>query len=126
VARDIVLDAIGGRVFSAGVDVLATFGRLVTFGNASREGRPPIGPGALAEGNKTVAGFWLRPALTVPGAYVEPLTEMFALVAAGTIRPLVHTAYPLQDTRRAFEDLLARRSTGKITLVPIAAGRAGE
>ena len=115
---DIVLDSVGGRVFTAGLDVLATFGRLVTFGNASREGRPAVDPGDLAEGNKTVAGFWLRPALAAPGAYAGPLAEMFALVAAGTLTPLVHAAYPLADARRAFEDLLARRTTGKLTLRP--------
>jgi NADPH2:quinone reductase len=115
---DVVLDSIGGKVFSAGLDVLANFGRLVTFGNASREGRTPVDPGELADGNKTVSGFWLRPALTVPGAYAEPLTEMFALVAAGTLKPLVAASYPLADARRAFEDLLARATTGKITLLP--------
>ncbi|WP_239159750.1 quinone oxidoreductase family protein [Winogradskya humida] len=115
---DVVLDSIGGNVFSAGLDVLANFGRLVTFGNASREGRAPVDPGELADGNKTVSGFWLRPALTVPGAYAEPLTEMFGLVAARTLKPLVAAAYPLADARRAFEDLLARATTGKITLLP--------
>jgi NADPH2:quinone reductase len=115
---DIVLESIGGRVFSAGLEILATFGRLVTFGNASREGRPLVDPGALADRNTTLTGFWLRPALTVPGSYTEPLTEMFALVAGGVLKPLVDAAYPLEDARRAFEDLLARRTTGKITLRP--------
>jgi NADPH2:quinone reductase len=115
---DIVLESIGGRVFSAGLDILANFGRLVTFGNASREGRSLVDPGALAEGNTAVMGFWLRPALTVPGSYVEPLTEMFELIAAGVLKPLTDAAYPLEDARRAFEDLLARRTTGKVTLRP--------
>lgn len=115
---DIVLDSIGGRVFAAGLDVVANFGRLVTFGNASRDGRPAVDPGELADGNKTVAGFWLRPALAAPNAYAEPLAEMFALVAARTLKPLVHAAYPLADARRAVTDLLARRTTGKITLRP--------
>ena len=115
---DIVLESIGGRIFDAGLAVLAGFGRLVTFGNASREGRPPVDPGALAERNLSVAGFWLRPALAVPGTYAEPLAEMFALVAAGKLKPLVDAAYPLADARRAVEDLLARRTTGKITLAP--------
>ena len=57
---DIVLESVGGRVFSAGLEVLATFGRLVTFGNASHEGRPPVDPGVLAERNTAVLGFWLR------------------------------------------------------------------
>jgi hypothetical protein len=85
---------------------------------ASRESRPLIDPDALADRNTAVVGFWLRPALTVPGTYAEPLTEMFALIAAGVLKPLTDAAYPLEDARRAFEDLLARRTTGKVTLRP--------
>ncbi|GIH61908.1 quinone oxidoreductase family protein [Microbispora siamensis] len=115
---DVVLDSVGGRVFAAALGVLANFGRLVTFGNASREPRPPVDPAWLADRNAAVAGFWLRPALTVPGALTGPLREMFALVAGGSLRPLTDAAYPLREARRAFEDLLARRTTGKITLRP--------
>ncbi|MEV0717806.1 zinc-binding dehydrogenase [Asanoa sp. NPDC050611] len=61
---------------------------------------------------------WLRPALTVPGTYAEPLTEMFDLVAAGALNPLVAAAYPLEEAARAFADILARRTTGKVTLRP--------
>lgn len=115
---DVVLESIGGRVFSAGLEILGNFGRLVTFGNASREGRPPVDPGALSNRNTAVMGFWLRPALTVPGAYAEPLSELFQLTAAGVLKPMVHAAYPLEDARRAFEDLVTRRATGKVTLRP--------
>ncbi|SNY30219.1 quinone oxidoreductase family protein [Paractinoplanes atraurantiacus] len=113
---DVVLESVGGAVFSAGLDALGNFGRLVTFGNASREGRPAVDPATLADRNLAVAGFWLRPALAVPGAYREPLAEMLGLVAAGKLRPLVEAAYPMTDIRRAVEDLLARRTTGKVTL----------
>lgn len=115
---DVVLESVGGRVFTAGLDVLAPFGRLVTFGNASREGRPLVDPGALAERNTAVLGFWLRPALAVPGAYAEPLAAMFRLVADGVLTPRTDAAYGLGDVRRAFGDLLARTTTGKVTLRP--------
>ncbi|GIF69206.1 NADPH:quinone reductase [Asanoa ishikariensis] len=115
---DIVLDSIGGRVLSAGLETLAPFGRLISFGNASREGIPLVDPDALAERNAAVAGFWLRPLLAVPGTYAEPLAEMFALVSSGVLKPLVDAAYPPGEAGRAFTDLLARRTTGKITLRP--------
>ncbi|MEV4347745.1 zinc-binding dehydrogenase [Actinoplanes sp. NPDC049596] len=113
---DVVLESIGGPVFDAGLEVLGTFGRLVTFGNASRQGRRPVDPATLADRNLTVAGFWLRPALATPGAYRGPLAEMLTLVAAGRLRPLVEAAYPLADVRRAVADLIARHTTGKVTL----------
>jgi NADPH2:quinone reductase len=114
----VVLESIGGRVFTAGLEVLGPFGRLVTFGNASREGRPAVDPGDLADRNLSVAGFWLRPALAVPDAYEPPLREMFALVAAGVLRPQTGGEYALADTPRAFADLLARRTTGKVLIRP--------
>ncbi|WP_212846798.1 NADPH:quinone oxidoreductase family protein [Actinoplanes ianthinogenes] len=117
---DVVLDAVGGPVFGAGLATLANFGRLVTYGNASRLPKPPVDLDTLTDRNLAVCGFWLRPALTVPGAFREPLEAMFDLVAAGALRPVTGAAYPLDRARQAFEDLLARRTTGKITLTPIA------
>ncbi|MFF5297085.1 quinone oxidoreductase family protein [Paractinoplanes globisporus] len=115
---DVVLDAVGGAVFEAALGSLGNFGRLVTFGNASRQPRPPVDVATLTDRNLAVCGFWLRPALTVPGAYREPLEAMFGMVAAGTLTPVTGATYPLSETRRAFEDLLARRTTGKIVLLP--------
>jgi NADPH2:quinone reductase len=46
------------------------------------------------------------------------MAEMLAMVAAGQLSPVVGTTYPLADARRAHEDLLARRSTGKLVLDP--------
>jgi len=115
---DVVLDSTGGATFTAGLDVLGGFGRLVTYGTAAREGRPLVDPGFLAESNRSVAGFWLRPALDYPGGYTEPLAELLKLAASGTIRPLVGAGYPLTAARQAHEDLLARRSSGKLVLLP--------
>jgi NADPH:quinone reductase len=115
---DIVLDAVGGPVFDAALTALAPFGRLVTFGAASRQAGRPVDPTKLMRHNTAVVGFWLAPLLQVPGAYAEPLAELFDLVAAGRIRPVVGGAYPLAEARRAHEDMLARRTTGKLILRP--------
>ncbi|MFE2432847.1 zinc-binding alcohol dehydrogenase family protein [Streptomyces sp. NPDC059373] len=115
---DVVLDATGGPAFTAALSVLAPFGRLVTYGNASRAGRTPVDPAHLADHNLAVVGFWLRPALTLPGVYAEPLAELLALTAAGRLRPLVGAEFPLAQARQAHEALLARRTTGKVVLRP--------
>ncbi|GAA3091057.1 NADPH2:quinone reductase [Kribbella aluminosa] len=115
---DIVLDPTGGAATQAGLDCLADFGRLVNYGNAGREGRPPIDPSALAQRNLSVAGFWLVPAMNLPGMYEYPLTAMLDLTARKQLRPLVGAEYPLEEARRSHEDLLARRSTGKLILKP--------
>jgi NADPH2:quinone reductase len=56
--------------------------------------------------------------MDLPGGYVEPLTELLALTAAKELRPLVGAEYPLEEARRSHEDLLARRTTGKLVLKP--------
>ncbi|MFF2135055.1 zinc-binding alcohol dehydrogenase family protein [Streptomyces sp. NPDC058193] len=115
---DVVLDAVGGELFDRALDSLASFGRLVTYGNAARTGFTPVDPARLGRLNASVTGFWLRPALAAPGAVDGPLEELFRLVAEGRLRPVAGGSYPLAEARRAHEDLLARRTTGKVVLTP--------
>jgi NADPH2:quinone reductase len=115
---NVVLDAVSGRVFDAALDVLGQFGRLVTFGAASREAPARLDPGRLMRRNLAVVGFWLVPLLGQPSMIGPPLVEMFGLVAEGRLRPVIGGEYPLAEARRAHEDLLARRTTGKLILRP--------
>lgn len=115
---DVILDAVGGPVFAAAFEALGHFGRLVTFGAASREAPAPIEPARLMKRNLTVTGFWLSPALGMPGMFAPAMTELLTLVAEGRLRPVVGAEYPLAEVGRAHEDLLARRSTGKLILRP--------
>jgi NADPH:quinone reductase len=113
---DVVLDPAGGPMLQAGLDCLNDFGRLVNYGNAGREGRPAVDPSALAQRNLSVAGFWLVPAIDLPGMYGVPLAALLDLTARRQLRPLVGAEYPLEEARRSHEDLLARRTTGKLIL----------
>jgi NADPH2:quinone reductase len=115
---DVILDAVGGELFDRALDSLASGGRLVTYGNSARTGFTPVDPARLSRLNAAVVGFWLRPTLAEPGAFTEPLRELLNLTAHGRLKPVVHPAYPLTEARRAHEDLLARRTTGKVLLRP--------
>jgi NADPH2:quinone reductase len=115
---DVILDAVGGRVFDEGLKALAPLGRLITFGQASREPAEPLDPTRLMRFTIGVVGFWLAPLLARPGAFAEPMAELLELTAAGRLRPVVGGAYPLAEARRAHEDMLARRTTGKLILQP--------
>jgi NADPH2:quinone reductase len=115
---DVVLDAAGGRVFDASLDALAPFGRLVVYGISSRESAHPS-TGHLMKHSKAVVGFWLFHCLTDPERLVaEPLADLMARVAAGQLRVLEGEVYPLAEARRAHEDLVGRRTTGKLLLDP--------
>jgi NADPH2:quinone reductase len=115
---DVVLEMAGGRVFDASLDALAPFGRLVTYGIASREPNT-VSSGALMRRSRAVVGFWLMHCLRKPAELIHaPLQELFERVAAGELRVIEGATYPLSDVRRAHEDLQARRTSGKLLLDP--------
>jgi NADPH2:quinone reductase len=114
---DVVLEMAGGRVFDASLHALAPFGRLVTYGIASREPNT-VNSGALMRRSQAVVGFWLMHAVRRPEMVEAPLRELFGMVADGSLRVVEGETYPLSEVRRAHEDLHARRTTGKLLLDP--------
>ena len=115
---DIVLEMVGGETTDASLRALASFGRLVVYGMASRAPATPIAPSSLMTGSHSVIGFWLIDCMKVDpiGMVAQPLADLVRLVASGELRPLPGSAYPLEDARRAHEDMRARRTTGKVIL----------
>ena len=79
---------------------------------------PPFDINRLATGGSL---FLTRPSLTQYIAAREELltraTDVFDHVAAGRLTLRTHK-YPLADARVAHEDLEARRTTGKLLLIP--------
>jgi NADPH2:quinone reductase len=114
---DVVLEMAGGRVFDQSLRALAPFGRLVTYGQASRESNT-VASGALMARSQAVIGFWLMHCFGRPGMVAEPLQELFGLTASGELRVVEGGEYGLSEVRRAHEDLQARRTSGKLVLDP--------
>jgi NADPH2:quinone reductase len=115
---DVVLEMTGGPVFDASLAALAPFGRLVTYGMASRTEPRPLSAGVLMAHSRAVIGFWLMHCLARTELLSGPLDELFELTAKGDLRPVLGGEYGLSQARRAHEDLLARRTTGKLLLDP--------
>ncbi len=113
---DIVLEMVGGRTLDSSLAALAPFGRLATFGMASREPSAPITAGELMSRSRAVIGFWLVHVLARPDLLGPPMAELLAMVQAGTLRPVVGGTYPLGEARRAHADLRNRTSHGKLVL----------
>jgi NADPH2:quinone reductase len=113
---NIVLEMVGGRTFTESLEALAPFGRLVSYGMASRRIPDPGDVVALNRESRGVLGFWLAHCFRIPGMVVEPASELLDLLARGELRAIVGGTYPLADARRAHEDLRARRTTGKLVL----------
>ena len=116
---DIVLEMVGGAALHQSLAAVAPFGRLVTYGMASREETAPIAPAELLRRSRGVIGLWLAHAAARPDHMLRPVVEeLFGLVAAGELRVVVGGTYPLADARRAHEDLRSRGTVGKLVLDP--------
>jgi NADPH2:quinone reductase len=113
---DVVLEMVGGPTLDASLAALAPFGRLATFGAASRQPTAPIEPGALMARSRGVIGFWLAHCFARPEMLGPPMAELLSMVEAGTLTPVVGGTYPLSEAHRAHEALLDRSSKGKLLL----------
>lgn len=115
---DIVLEMVGGQTFDKSLEALAHFGRLITYGMASRVAPTAVAPGALMAGSKTVSGFWLSHCFRKPELFHNVIAELFTLITAGTLRPVIGSRFALSQAITAHEYMRGRGSMGKITLDP--------
>lgn len=115
---DVVLEMTGGPVFDASLEALAPFGRLVTYGMASRTPPSPVDASRLIGRSRGVLGFWLAHCARRPGMLRDQVTELLDLVAGGALRTVDGGSYPLAEARRAHEDIRSRRTVGKLSLTP--------
>src|SRR3954469_12819386 len=115
---DIVLEMTGGKVFDGSLSALAPFGRLVAYGMAGRVPRKPVQAPALMGTSRAVVGFWLAHCMARPQMMDAAMHDLLPMVAEGSLKPVVGGRYSLSAVREAHQDLLARRSTGKLVLDP--------
>lgn len=115
---DIVLEMVGGTTFDQSLLALGDFGRLLTFGMASRTAPTPVHPGSLMHGSKTISGFWLANCFGKKEMMNDVIDELFTLIASGKLTPVIGGTYPLNEAAGAHRAMLARGTTGKIVLKP--------
>lgn len=114
---DAVLHMSGGAAFDAELGALAPLGRMVVFGIASREQRE-ISTASLLRGSKAVIGFWLAHLLMRPDLLVPMIGDLLGGIAKDELAVTIGEVYPLSEAKRAHEDLIARRTSGKLLLDP--------
>jgi len=114
---DAVLEMSGGEAFEAAMRTLAPFGRMVTFGIASRE-QNEVATGALMRTSRSVVGFWLMHLFADPPAVAAAVEELFGAVEIGDLEIVIGDVRPLSDAKAVHEALAARKTQGKILLDP--------
>lgn len=114
---DVVFEMAGGPVFDACFAALAPFGRLVTYGMASRQPNELRTP-QFMKTSRSVVGFWLMHCLGKPAMIDEALADLFDRAARGELRVVVGATYALAEAAQAQTDMAARLTTGKVLLDP--------
>ena len=111
---DIVLDVVGGDVFTDSLRALAPQGRLLVVGFASGQGIPQVKVNRLLLNNVDVRGVgWGAYAMVRPGYMHEQWDALLPLMEAGTIKPPIGATYAFEDFGRALADMEQRRTLGK-------------
>ncbi|GAA0400140.1 quinone oxidoreductase family protein [Streptomyces luteireticuli] len=114
---DLALDPVGGDSFRQCLASLATFGRIVSYGNASAADPWRVGQPELFPKTASVAGFSLFTlAREAPDALRELTARAFRTIADGTVKLPVTAEFPLVEAPDAHRLLGSRTSTGKLLL----------
>jgi NADPH:quinone reductase len=118
VGAHVVYDGVGKDTFDDSLAALRPRGMMVLYGASSGQ----VPPFDLQRLNSAGSLYTTRPTLAHYVATPEELrwrsSELFGLVASGELDVRIGGTYPLADAARAQEDLAARRTTGKLLLMP--------
>ncbi len=115
---DVVYDPVGGDLFDAARRVVAWEGRLLVIGFAG--GRIADAPTnhALVKNYGVLGVHWAAYQQRAPELVTAWQREIEALWDQRAIDPLVGAEYAFEDLPAAFTELQARRTTGRVVLLP--------
>ena len=115
---DVVYDGVGKDTFDASLAALRPRGLMALFGGSSGQ-VPPFDPQRLNSGGSL---FLTRPTLANYTADRAELLwragDVLGAVASGALNVRIGLEYSLAHASQAHEDLAARRTTGKLILIP--------
>lgn len=115
---DVVYDSVGATTFEKSLSSLRPRGTLALFGQSSGS-VPPFDPAILAQKGSL---YLTRPSLAHYVLTREELVwrsdELFTAIAQGQLKVRVEHTYSLAEAAQAHRDLEARKTTGKLILIP--------
>jgi NADPH2:quinone reductase len=111
---DVVLDVVGGDLFTDSLRSLATQGRLLVVGFAAGQGIPEVKVNRLLLNNVDVRGVgWGAYAMVRPGFMQQQWAELLPMMESGVVKPPVGRTYELEEFGQALLDMEERRTLGK-------------
>jgi NADPH2:quinone reductase len=114
---DIVMDVVGGDVFTDSLRSLGTQGRLLVVGFAAGQGIPEVKVNRLLLNNVDVRGVgWGAYAMVRPGYMQEQWRALVPMIESGVVKPPIGATYAFDDFGQALLDLDQRKALGKLVV----------
>ena len=110
---DIVIDAIGGKVLSQALSVLALGGSLTTLGySAGREATIDVTNLIWRRASIRSFSLFAQP----QAAFADAWSSIVSLLKSGAVKPIVAKTFPLAEAADALRHLVEGRPFGKVVL----------
>jgi NADPH2:quinone reductase len=113
-----VYDGIGKATFLEGLKALRPTGYMILYGAASGQPEPLVIASLAPAGSLYVQRPTLQTYTRTPELLRERARQLFKLITEEKLEIRIGGRYQLAEARRAHEDLEARKTTGKLVLVP--------
>ena len=113
-----IYDGVGKDTFLEGLRALRPTGVMILYGAASGQPDPlevsQLAPAGSLYVQRPTLGTYTR----TPELLRERAAALFELIEGGKLDVRIGASYPLEQARRAHEDLESRATTGKLLLLP--------
>jgi NADPH:quinone reductase len=114
---DVILESIGGEIFTKNFECLATFGRHIIFGSTRGPGQP-LPPRQLMAKSQAMIGIYLPVYFACPDLIRKGLEEMVEKFVSGSVKANVACVLPLSQVGEAHRLLEGQKVSGVIVLDP--------
>jgi synaptic vesicle membrane protein VAT-1 len=130
---DLILDAVGGKSWTEGYELLGPCGRLVAFGlSAAAAGNTrnlfhalrqvlaikKWNPRTLMDDNKTISGTNMGHLFARPDLIAPQFEALIGMYEKGEVKPHVDRSFPFAEASAAHQYIHDRKAKGKVLLVP--------
>jgi NADPH:quinone reductase-like Zn-dependent oxidoreductase len=130
---DLILDAVGGKSWTDGYELLGPCGRLVAFGlSAAAAGNTrnlfhalrqvlaikKWNPRTFMDDNKTISGTNMAHLFTRLDLIAPQFEALIGMYEKGEVKPHVDRSFPFAEAGAAHQYLHDRKAKGKVLLVP--------
>ena len=115
---DVIYDPVGGAYSEPALRTMAWGGRFLVIGFANGEiPKIPLNL-TLLKGCSIVGVFWGEFTRREPKLNTANIRQLVEWLQDGTIKPRISARYPLARTAQALRDVLDRKVTGKVVILP--------